>query len=108
MKRALWNVRIVSSWATPGAITLRPPDHPAMKCGSTSPVAMRRSASTNRRSSLTGVRRPLGEPEVDVRLRVAREMVLDAHRCRAPTGRRRPRRARRPRSGDAVRSPPAP
>ena len=29
-----------------------------MKCGSTSPVAMRRSASTKRRSSLTGVRRP--------------------------------------------------
>ena len=31
MKRAEWKVRMVSWWATPGATTLRPPDHPAMK-----------------------------------------------------------------------------
>jgi hypothetical protein len=31
MKAALWNVVIVSAWATPGAITFRPPDQPAMK-----------------------------------------------------------------------------
>ena len=57
MKRAEWKVRIVVWWATPGATTLRPPDHPAMKCGSTRPVAMRKPASTKARSSLTGVRR---------------------------------------------------
>ena len=57
MKRALWKVVMVSAWAMPGAITLRPPDQPAMKCGSTSPVAMRRSASIRRRSSRTTVPR---------------------------------------------------
>jgi hypothetical protein len=57
MKRALWKVVMVSAWATPGAITFRPPDQPAMKCGSTRPVASFRSASTNRRSSLTRVPR---------------------------------------------------
>ena len=57
MKRALWKVVMVSAWATPGAITLRPPDQPAMKCGSTRPVAMRRSASMKRRSSRTTVPR---------------------------------------------------
>ena len=31
MKRALWKVVMVSACATPGAITLRPPDQPAMK-----------------------------------------------------------------------------
>src|SRR5208282_2244465 len=54
---AEWKVRMVSWWATPGATTLRPPDQPAMKCGSTRPVAMRKSASTKRRSSLIGVAR---------------------------------------------------
>ena len=53
---------MVSWWATPGATTLRPPDHPAMKCGSTRPVAMRTSASTKRRSSLTGVPRVVVRP----------------------------------------------
>ena len=57
MKRALWKVVMVSACATPGAITFRPPDQPAMKCGSTRPVAMRRSASTKRRSSRTTVPR---------------------------------------------------
>ena len=76
MKRALWNVRIVPRARRPGAITLRPPDQPAMKCGSTRPVAMRRSASTKRRSSFTGVPRVARGAEVDVRCGVAREMVL--------------------------------
>ncbi len=60
---------------------------------------MRRSASTKRRSSLTGVRAPRRDAEIDVRRVVAREMVLDAHRVPAPRGRRRARRAPRPRSG---------
>ena len=57
MNSLLWKVVIVSAWATPGAITFRPPDQPAMKCGSTSPVAILRSASTSRRSSRTTVPR---------------------------------------------------
>ena len=65
MKRAEWKVRMVVWWATPGATTLRPPDQPAMKCGSTSPVAMRSSASTKRRSMRIGV------PRVSVRPRSA-------------------------------------
>ena len=43
------------------------PDQPAMKCGSTRPVAMRRSASTKRRSSFTGVPRVARDAEIDVR-----------------------------------------
>jgi hypothetical protein len=58
MNAALWKVVMVSAWATPGAITLRPPDQPAMKCGSTRPVAILRSASTSRRSRRTTVPRP--------------------------------------------------
>jgi hypothetical protein len=30
MKAELWKVVIVSAWATPGAITFRPPDKPAI------------------------------------------------------------------------------
>ncbi len=70
--------------ATPGAITLRPPDQPAMKCGSTRPVAMRRSASTKRRSSLTGVPRVARAAEVDMHRFVAREMVLDPNVVQHP------------------------
>ncbi len=58
MNAELWKVVMVSAWATPGAITLRPPDQPAMKCGSTRPVAILRSASTSRRSRRTTVARP--------------------------------------------------
>ena len=59
MKRALWEGGDGLRVGDAGAITLRPPDHPAMKCGSTRPVAMRRSASTKRRSSRTTVPRPV-------------------------------------------------
>ena len=44
-------------------MTFRPPDQPAMKCGSTSPVAIRNSASAKRRSM------PIGVPRVAVRPR---------------------------------------
>ena len=50
-----------------------------MKCGSTRPVAMRRSASTKRRSMLTGVPRVAVTPRSTWSCVVAREMVLDAH-----------------------------
>ena len=46
MKRAEWKVRIVSWWAMPGAMTFRPPEYPAIKCGSTKPVTNLRSAFT--------------------------------------------------------------
>src|SRR6185437_607194 len=57
MNRAEWKVRMVSCPATPGATTFRPPDQPAMKCGSTRPVAMRRSAWANSRLIDTGTPR---------------------------------------------------
>ena len=57
MNRALWKVVMVSACAIPGAMTFLPPEYPAMKCGSTRPVAMRMSASTNRLSRRTTVPR---------------------------------------------------
>ena len=51
--RALWNVRMVPSCATPGGTTLRPPDQPAMKYGSTRPVAVRGSAPNPHRNDRT-------------------------------------------------------
>ncbi len=57
MKVELWKVVMVSACAMPGAITFRPPDQPAMKCGSTRPVAILSSASTRRRSRRTTVPR---------------------------------------------------
>ena len=54
-----------------------------MKCGSTSPVTILRSASAKRRSSFTGVPAAVG-PEVDVRGVVARVVVLDPHRPQHP------------------------
>ena len=77
MKRAEWNVRIVSWPATPGATTFRPPDQPAMKCGSTRPVAIFRSASTKRLSMLDRRAARRGRPEVDVVRIVAGEVVFD-------------------------------
>ena len=55
-----------------------------MKCGSTRPVAILRSAATKRRSSFTGVRARAREPEIDMGRIVLREMVLDAHRFQHP------------------------
>ena len=60
-----------------------------MKCGSTRPVAILRSASTKRRSSSTGVRRRRRVAEVDVRRRVPGEVVLDPRIGEHPSDRRR-------------------
>ena len=45
---------VVLNPASPGATSFGPPLKPAKKCGSTNPVVMRKSASTQRRFSHTG------------------------------------------------------
>ena len=55
--RGPWNARMVSWWAIPGATTLRPPEYPAMKWGSTRPVTIFRSASRKRLSIRIGIPR---------------------------------------------------
>ena len=49
MRRALWSARVVESPARPGATIFGPPLKPAKKCGSTKPVVIRISASTQGR-----------------------------------------------------------
>ena len=51
MRSALCSASTVSSPARPGATIFGPPLNPAKKCGSTKPVVMRTSASTQRRFS---------------------------------------------------------
>ena len=55
---ASWSTSTVSSPARPGATSLGPPESPAKKCGSTKPVVMRTSASTQARLSHTGTPAP--------------------------------------------------
>ena len=54
IRRPLWSTSTVASPASPGATILGPPLKPAKKCGSTKPVVIRRSASTQSRLSSTG------------------------------------------------------
>ena len=54
------SVSTVSRPARPGATIFGPPENPAKKCGSTNPVVMRTSASTQRRFSQTGTSAPCG------------------------------------------------
>ena len=84
MNLALWKVRMVSSWATPGATILRPPDQPAMKCGSTSPVANPELRLDEPPVELHRCAASRGDPEVDVGRGVAREVILDPHRVEHP------------------------
>ena len=53
---ASWSRIVVLIPARPGATSFGPPLKPAKKCGSTKPVVMRTSASTQRRLSQTGTR----------------------------------------------------
>ena len=52
------SVKIVSSPARPGATSFGPPLNPAKKCGSTKPVVILTSASTQARFNQTGTPRP--------------------------------------------------
>ena len=58
MRAASCSVSTVSSPARPGATSLGPPLKPAKKCGSTKPVVIRTSASTQSRFRNTGTSRP--------------------------------------------------
>ena len=50
-----WRCSIVSTPTSPGATSLRPPEYPAMKCGSINPVSTLRSHSTYLRSTWMGI-----------------------------------------------------
>ena len=54
MWRASCSTRVVASPARPGATIFGPPLKPAKKCGSTKPVVMRTSASSQCRLSQIG------------------------------------------------------
>ena len=58
IRAALWSTRTVSRPASPGVTSFGPPLKPAKKCGSTNPVVIRRSASTQRRLIQTGTPSP--------------------------------------------------
>ena len=58
-RAASCRVSTVSSPASPGATIFGPPENPAKKCGSTKPVVIRRSASSQWRQSRVGTPLPL-------------------------------------------------
>ena len=58
MRVASWSTSTVSSPASPGVTSFGPPLKPAKKCGSTKPVVIRRSASTQREQTCTGTPLP--------------------------------------------------
>ena len=70
-------LRIVSTPAQPGATALRPPEKPAIRCGSIRPVTIFRSAPSKPRSSQISVPRAV-RPRWTCWLGVARDVIADA------------------------------
>ena len=91
-----WNSRTLSTSSRPGQMLFRPPETPAMRCGSTRPVSMRKSASTYSRFIETSTPRA-ERPTWTSRLPVGRVVTGDPHSARRTrSSQKRPDLLRRP------------